>query len=529
MKRIGLLLLAFVGSGLGQGTQPPPAQPQPQAQLTQTTGVTVSNKPTPSDMYCSGYITTQNVPENHYVVGGWNSPDQAHYAGATDRVYIYGGGFKEGDKVQIVRKVRDPNRYEPFPHQSSTIKGLGQLYFERGYVTVINVQRNIAVAIPELSCGDIVPGDLAIPLVDRPVPEFQNISLDRFAASNGKTTGRIVMANEFDNNLGSKQKVYLSIGEDKGIKVGDYFRATRTYEYSYHDKEAGLSTRATDMEETQKKPPKISKGQVDEFPRRTVGDMIILTVHPRSATAMILTALEDVRVGDGVELMDVSSAPVSSSSPGTESSGPATPVTAAAPPSPPTIVCRPTPASVRTGESATISCDTNSPDNRPVRVQFSANGGKLASSSGNRATLDTTQAGSGPIVVQAVATDDRDMSASTTATVNVEPPALAPATVQKGTDLQFGPSSARVDNASKAVLDDVALRLQQDPRATVVLTGGAEANEPSRLSAERAAHARDYLVTSKGIDSARIKVQAGAQKSRTVEVTIVPQGASMPQ
>jgi hypothetical protein len=75
---------------------------------------------------------------------------------------------------------------------------------------------------------------------------------------------------------------------------------------------------------------------------------------------------------------------------------------------------------VHVGESVTISCDANSPDNRPLRIQFSSSGGKL-SASGNRATLDTTQAGSGPIQVRAVATDDRDLSASTIATVNVQP------------------------------------------------------------------------------------------------------------
>jgi len=37
--------------------------------------------------------------------------------------------------------------------------------------------------------------------------------------------------------------------------------------------------------------------------------MIVLSVHPKSATAMIMTALEDIHVGDGVELMDVSGAP----------------------------------------------------------------------------------------------------------------------------------------------------------------------------------------------------------------------------
>jgi peptidoglycan-associated lipoprotein len=525
MKRIGLLLLAFSNLGFGQGTQPPAAQQQPQGQTIVRGGVTVSNKPSPDDMYCSGFISTEGISQNHYVVGGWNSPDQVHYAGATDRVYVHGTGFKEGDKLQIVRKVRDPNRYEPFPGQSGAVRQLGQVYFERGYVRVVDVQKNVAVAIPELSCGDIVPGDLAIPLVEREAPVFRNVSLDRFAAPNGKTTGRIVMANEFDTVVGSKQKVYLSMGDDKGLKVGDYLRATRTYEYSYRDREAGLSARAKDMEETQKDPPKPGKDQFNEFPRRTVGDMIILHVHPRSATAMIMTALEDVRVGDSVELMDVSNAPEASTSTTTASPG-ATPSTAAAP-SPPTIVCSPTPASVRSGESATISCNATSPDNHPVRVQFSTSAGKLASS-GNRATLDTAQAGAGPIQVRAVATDDRDLSASTTATVNVEPAALAPATVQKATDLQFTPASARVDNTSKAVLDDVALKLRQDPGATVVLTGGAEGSEPSRLGLERAEKARDYLIA-KGIDAARIKVTSGSQKSRTVEIWIVPVGAKMPQ
>jgi outer membrane protein OmpA-like peptidoglycan-associated protein len=227
--------------------------------------------------------------------------------------------------------------------------------------------------------------------------------------------------------------------------------------------------------------------------------------------------------------MDVSNAPEMPTSLTSDSGSVAgAPGASNAPPSPPTIVCSPSPANVRTGESATISCNATSPDNRPVRVQFSTSGGKL-SSSGNRATLDTAQAGSGPIEVRAVATDDRDLSASTTATVNVEPPALAPATTQKAIDLNYAANSARVDNASKAVLDDVALKLQQDPGATVVLAGETEGTEPASLGLRRAQNARDYLVTSKGIDSSRITVKSSTQKSRAVEIWIVPAGASMPK
>jgi len=309
MKPICLALLALSTLSFGQGTgqqQPPPFQ----AQRVAHSQIAVSNTPTPDDMYCSGFISTENVPESRFVVGGWFSPDESHFGGATDYVYIHGGsGLKAGDRLQILRRVRDPNHYERYPGEKSAVHAIGQPYFERGYVRVLEVQKNIAITVPDLSCGDIVPGDLAIPLVERQKPVFRAVTLDRFAVPNGKPTGRIVMANEFDSSVGTTQKVYLNIGDDKGLKVGDYLRATRTYEYSYHDREAGMSTRAREIDDTQMNPPKFSKDKLGELPRRTLGDMIVLHVHRRSATAMILTAFEDIRVGDGVELMDVGNAP----------------------------------------------------------------------------------------------------------------------------------------------------------------------------------------------------------------------------
>jgi len=307
MKSLGLALLAISTFAFAQTQQ---QSQRFQAQRVAHTQIAVSNTPAADDMYCSGFITTEKIPENRYIVGGWFSPDQTHFAGATDYVYIYGGtDLKPGDKLHILRRVRDPNNYERYRGESGAIHQVGQPYFERGYVRVLEVQKNIAIAIPELSCADMVPGDIAIPLVERQKPVFRSVTLDRFAVPNGKPTGRIVMANEFDMNVATTQKVYLNIGEDKGLKVGDYLRVTRTYDYSYHDREAGLSAHAREMEETQLKPPQFPNNKLNELPRRTLGDMIVLHVHPRSATAMILTAFEDIRVGDGVELMDVTSAP----------------------------------------------------------------------------------------------------------------------------------------------------------------------------------------------------------------------------
>src|SRR5262249_25034841 len=111
----------------------------------------------------------------------------------------------------------------------------------------------------------------------------------------------------FDHYVASKSKVYLDIGENKGLQPGDYLRATRTYSHIYHDADAGLSRKASINEDTQKDPVRFS--DYSALPRRTVGDMIVLAVHKKSATAMILTAFEDIHIGDGVELMDVTAAP----------------------------------------------------------------------------------------------------------------------------------------------------------------------------------------------------------------------------
>jgi outer membrane protein OmpA-like peptidoglycan-associated protein len=260
--------------------------------------------------------------------------------------------------------------------------------------------------------------------------------------------------------------------------------------------------------------------------------MIVLSVNRKSSTAMVLTALEDIHVGDGVELMDVSAAP--ELQPVTTPSATQPPSSVGAPPaetaaaSPPHITCTAAPVSVRMGESSTITCDATSPDNRPVSVTFVANGGKL-SSSHNQAQLDTTDAGAGPISVRATAFDDRQLSATAVTTVNVEAPISAKPTAQKMTDLEFKPMSAYVDNRSKAVLDDVALKLQQDPNSTAVLSGAAEEKEPSRLATQRAENAKTYLGKSKGIDPARLTTKTSSTPGRTVQIWTVPQGATAPE
>jgi outer membrane protein OmpA-like peptidoglycan-associated protein len=529
MRKTGLLLLALTGILLPRmavSQQPQPAA-MPTPAVARSGNLDVGNVPTSNDMYCSGYITSHGVSDKLFVAGGHNSPDQSRYAGPSDVIFIHGRGMKEGERYQIVRHVADRNRWEAFRGQKSAVHDAGEPYFELAIVRITDVQKDTAVAVFELSCADVMPGDIAIPLEERETPHFRNVSIERYSPPSGRQQGRIIMAKDFDTFVGSKYKVYLSIGADKGLKPGDYLRATRTYSATYRDPEAGLSLKASEYEDTQVHPQLLPRGDVSSLPRRTLGDMIVLQVHQKSATAMILTALEDIKVGDGVEVMDVSAAPELPPIRPSFSNAPEPGAAGAATGAPPVIKCSATPTSLRAGESATISCEATSPDNRPLNITYVANGGKL-SSNRNQATLDTTDTPPGPIAIRATAFDDRQLSASTVVTVNVEAPAAPMPTAQKLMELDFKTGSAYVDNRSKAVLDDVALKLQQDPNLNLVLSGSAEPGEGATMALRRAQNAMTYLTKSKGIDPQRIQVKAGTEPGRKVEIWTLPAGATLP-
>jgi len=78
-------------------------------------------------------------------------------------------------------------------------------------------------------------------------------------------------------------------------------------------------------------------------------------------------------------------------------------------------------------------------------------------------------------------------------------------------EIHFEPGSARLTNIAKAILDDVALRMKQEPSATAIVIGytdNREATGPNTdLDRRRAEAVRDYLVSRHGIDPSRITVE----------------------
>ena len=202
------------------------------------------------------------------------------------------------------------------------------------------------------------------------------------------------------------------------------------------------------------------------------------------------------------------------------------------PKNPPTMSCTASPTSLQTGGTSTITCTCTSPDGVPVNVAgWSATGGTV-SGSGNTGTLNTTGASPGQITVSATCTDSRGLTANSSTQVTVENPPPPPPKASKLSQCDFPNVKKpwRVDNTCKAILDDVALRLQQEPDAKLVIVGNADPSEKRKnLAAERAVDSKAYLSggeAKQAIDASRIETRTGNGGTKTAEYWVVPAGAS---
>jgi len=506
-------------------------------QVNSTNIVTWQQAPTYSDVYCSGFVSNQALQKVGYVAGGWGTPHDVRFV---DREYVYleGKGFSAGAQYSIVRQERDPNEYETFHGQAALLRHVGRPYSDIGRVRAVEVRGNMAIAQVEFNCMDIMEGDAAIPFVERQTPTLRaKINFDRFAPPNGKLTGKIALAKDFDDLVGMGRKVYLNVGANQGVKVGDYFRAVRSYSSYKLDEVDSLSFKASYLDDSQVPAGMFPYSRLRDLPRISLGEMVVLNVTPTSSTAMVTLSLDEIHLGDGVELEEAppeasQAEPLASPLPPetTQQAVPEAAQTAAvqapaAAPQPPVIACTAEPATVHAGETSTIACEASSGDQRPLSFSFSAANARLVQRD-NTAVLDTRDLAAGPVQVVATVTDDRDLAATARTTVNVDPPraALAPTKLNFVT---FQRNSARVDNSGKAVLDGVALRLERDSDSSLVVLGLVESGENRDLAQQRAASAAQYLSKEKGIDEKRLQLRDGGEYGDQAELWMVPPGAKL--
>ena len=315
MKKTGMLLLLMATATLAVAQQSTTAI-TPDASGIVNTSVNVPfvryQTPTAADIYCAGFLTKDRVPDANYVNGGLQTPTSTKFE-TGELVYLAGTGYQAGQLYSIVREMRDANEYEIYPGERKVLAAAGHPYGEIGRVRVVDTRSHSAIAQVEFSCDPINPGDVAVPFVEKPPVTFHVPGhFDRFAPANGKLSGRIVLGKDFDSVLGTGMKLYMNMGSNQGVKVGDYFRVVRSYTATLRDPVDSLSFKAQTSEDTQKRPPAFeanrftkTKGaniHVGDLPRRAVGEVVVLNVTPTSSSAMVVFALEDVYAGDTVEM-----------------------------------------------------------------------------------------------------------------------------------------------------------------------------------------------------------------------------------
>ncbi len=175
---------------------------------------------------------------------------------------------------------------------------------------------------------------------------------------------------------------------------------------------------------------------------------------------------------------------------------------------PPTIECLTTTLDVASGSSIELRARASDPDKDRLSYSWSSTGGSIRGT-GETVTFDATGVKAGSYTVTATVDDGRGGKASCSMMVYVS----ERISVTKDKCGYFPTGGTRVDNCAKAILDDLAVRMKNEPnlRANVIgYTDASRAETARKGLGERRAKAVAAYLTSKGVDSSRLKITDGA-------------------
>ncbi len=276
-----------------------------------------------NNLYCAGYVQTAPIDTSNRLIGAVEEQEQFNYHEG-NVVYLNMGsnkGVQVGDMMSVVRpRGQVKTRW-------TKKNGLGFYVQEVGSLEVIRVKSNVSVARVKTSCDSILLGDLVQPYQQRTSPEHQpRTSLDLYADPTGKAMGRLFMARDNQEVLTRDQIVYIDLGAEDSVKVGDYLTVFRPLgkgnPYSSDGRES-VSARVSNFQslvyrggrfsnQAGRKSGETARGKVvttheakEDRPdglRKVVGEMMILNVKERTATAVITRTAQEIHPGDWVEV-----------------------------------------------------------------------------------------------------------------------------------------------------------------------------------------------------------------------------------
>ncbi|HEV2707130.1 MAG TPA: hypothetical protein VGV59_14510 [Pyrinomonadaceae bacterium] len=279
----------------------------------------------PSELECSGQIEAAPVSTGLEIVGAQQEQEQRVFAEG-DYLFIGGGaqqGLRAGQELSVVRprgQFRSP--------LSAKRGSLGIFTQEVGRVRIVELRGEVAVALVNQSCDSILLGDLLRPVPQRVAAVRRpETNLERFASPTGRQTGRIVLSRDAREMISKDQVVFIDLGAEDNIKAGDYltiFRPVGTGNITrFRDKEItsnakrGFESERFRGGKFSNQSQRVRNPQDDTFsetvntpeikerrpamPRKVVGEVVVLSVQARTATAVITRVSQEVHTGDYVE------------------------------------------------------------------------------------------------------------------------------------------------------------------------------------------------------------------------------------
>jgi hypothetical protein len=246
-----------------------------------------------SDIYCSGFVGELDEAFPFQIIGSeWEAatPELASLGGTArlsysgkwgadtlkyglmtgDIVYLDGGyeaGLAPGQLLTAVApgdKVRHPVRHDVF----------GRHYGYLGRVRVLSVQPETAIAEIVHTCDPVVVGSLLQPFVPEPVPLGRRTAMKPVnlpPAPEELIDAPVILAGDDGViTLAEDTVVYIDRGEDGDLVPGDVYTIYRLHR--------------------------------GELPPVLLGELAVLSVHPRSAVGRIIRSRHTIYPGDRLEL-----------------------------------------------------------------------------------------------------------------------------------------------------------------------------------------------------------------------------------
>lgn len=328
MKALPLLLACLFTFAFTVNAQ----SPAPTPKIIPPTAAQPARVAGEASLFCSGHIRYQRFGQTPEIVGAEEEQEQRTYSDG-DIVYLNAGSrlaIKEGQTFQIIRPRGDVKGV----HRQK-VGYLGTYVQDIGQLEVFKVREETSAAKITFTCDSALLGDLVVELPVRESPlQRPEANLDRFVDPSGKQVGRLMMARDNRELLTKNDVVYIDLGGEDNVKRGDYltiYRPLGTGNITRVDNEEIARNRATGFQSDRFRSGGISnqgsrakdetavvdangryryrpitskevKDDRPRMPRKIVGEMVILDVQTRTATAIITRVASEVHTGDWVEI-----------------------------------------------------------------------------------------------------------------------------------------------------------------------------------------------------------------------------------